>query len=150
MSTVFQALWVMILLLCITYIYSPLLSFCIFIHYLPMPQRGFSIFSPSVLDEDAHLWCTMYALMESKKAEDAIKWALQSLLTFCPELRDVTATIFSDKGLSEKIVHEIFGAHVAALLCRYHIGLNLASNLSKLPRYVEVMHRLKSSFTFQC
>lgn len=112
-----------------------------------MPQRAFSIFAPCVIDENANLWSVMYALMESEKADDAILWVLQRLVTFCPEVRTlpVTQTIFSDKGLSEEIVYDVFGPGVTSLLCRFHQSLNLAHNLSKYQNYNEVMHCLYSS-----
>ena len=109
-----------------------------------MPQRAFSMFAPCVIDENGNLWSVMYALMESEKADDAIQWVLASLVVFCPEVLSVpvTRTIFSDKGLSEKIVLDVFGPGVTSLLCVFHQGLNFAHALSKHPNYVEVMYSI--------
>lgn len=105
---------------------------------LTLPQRSYSIFSPSVLDENGRLWISMYALMESEKSEDALRWVLRQMVTFCPEVTSVLCTVFSDKGLSEATVTDVFGPHVKSLLCVFHMGLNLAFKLRSLGVYAEV------------
>jgi hypothetical protein len=101
-------------------------------------QRSFAIFGPSVLDENGNLWVGMYALMESEKSDDALRWVLQQLLKFCPETSDVLCTVFSDKGLSQAVVTDVLGPNVKSLLCVFHMGLNLAAKLGKLGTYIEV------------
>lgn len=104
-------------------------------------KRAFSIFGPSVTDEDGHLFAVMYALMESEKADDAIRFVLGALVQFCPEVvsEKIIRTVFSDKGLSEAIVHDVFGADVNSLLCLFHQGLNFNHNLGKQPKFIEVV-----------
>ena len=103
-------------------------------------QRSFSIFAPTVSDENGNVWSVMYSLMESEKSNDALAWVLQQLRSFGGTSFVATLrTIFSDKGLDENIVSEVFGVHVKCLLCTWHmLTLNLAQRLGKFPSFVDV------------
>lgn len=93
-----------------------------------------------MIDEDGHLFAVMYALMESEKAEEAVRWVLQCLVEFCPTVctEKIIHTVFSDKGLPEKVVRDVLGQDVFAGLCLFHQGLNFTHKLGNLSNFIEV------------
>ena len=85
----------------------------------------------------------MYAIMESEKSEDALRWVLMRLVDFCPEASGVIQTVFSDKGLPEHLVTDVLGPTVKSLLCVFHMGLNLNHRLGKLGTFIQVFLLLR-------
>ena len=63
-------------------------------------QKGFSLFAPTVVDENGNAWVVAYAIMDSEKVNDSLLWVLKQLATLCPPLANVNKAVFTDKGFS--------------------------------------------------
>ena len=95
------------------------------------------MFAPTLVDENGNSWIGMYAIVQSEKSEDALKWVLETMCKFCPGLVDKVRTVFTDRGVAEHLIQGIF-RNAKALLCTFHIGLNLNARWGKLPHGVAV------------
>jgi hypothetical protein len=87
------------------------------------------------VDEHAHVWTVAFIMVESEKQDAALIWALSTLLLFFPGLQQKLRTVFTDRGVSQAVIHHVFGPNVAALVCTFHIGMNMNSHWGRFASF---------------
>eukprot|EP00047_Mylnosiga_fluctuans_P000209 m.188622 g.188622 ORF g.188622 m.188622 type:complete len:364 (+) comp10026_c0_seq4:481-1572(+) len=100
-------------------------------------QNGFSLFAPTAVDEHGRIWTVCYAMVESEKCDDALAWILGRMVAMCDALPNINKAVFTDKGVSEHIIHTAL-PNSAALLCTWHMNLNLSGRFNRNPRGKEI------------